>query len=237
MIGKGVRLLLACGLVLLTAACASTKDYSQINKLDKAVDERLTVLLMPLDVELSSLQASGLTEVNAEWTEEANRLMLDAIRDFKAARNINLIEFDPNAAGLDAGSEQVRLLKLNRAVGEAILIHKYGGNNELPSKRDKFDWTLGPSARVLAEAYDADYALFIFVRDSYSSAGRVAMQIFAAFLGAGMSGGVQIGYASLVDLKTGDVVWFNVLQDTGGDLRSERGAVRTVENLLEDMPQ
>lgn len=237
MLGNGVRFVLACGLVFLTAACASTKDYSQINKLETTGEEQLTVLLMPLDVELSSLQASGMTEVNAEWTEEANRLMLDAVRTFQRARNASLIEFDPDAAGLDAGSQQIRLLKLNRAVGNSILLHKYTEGNALPSKKDKFDWTLGPSAKVLAEAYDADYALFIFVRDSYTSAGRVAMQIFAAAFGVGMPGGVQIGFASLVNLNSGDVVWFNFLRDSGGDLRSEKGAIRTVENLLEDMPQ
>ena len=54
-----------------------------------------------------------------------------------------------------------------------------------------------------------------------------------------LGGGGQFAYASLVDLRTGEVVWFNVLQ-TGsqiagikfGDIRSPEGAAQMVERLL-----
>ena len=49
---------------------------------------------------------------------------------------------------------------------------------------------------------------------------------------APMSGGRQLAYASLVDLKTGDVVWFNVLQSQLGDIRTQAGAEQMVERLL-----
>ena len=57
-----------------------------------------------------------------------------------------------------------------------------------------------------------------------------------ALLGVGISGGAQIGYASLVDLKTGQVVWFNNLARGYGDLRDEKSALETVEALLKGFP-
>jgi hypothetical protein len=57
-----------------------------------------------------------------------------------------------------------------------------------------------------------------------------------------IGGGGQFAYASLVDLRTGQVVWFNVLQ-TGtqiaginmGDIRKPEGAATMVERLLDRM--
>ena len=59
------------------------------------------------------------------------------------------------------------------------------------------------------------------------------------FCAPNIGGGGQFAYASLVDLRTGEVVWFNVLQ-TGsqiagikfGDIRSPEGAAQMVERLL-----
>lgn len=225
----------ALGMGLVLSACTSTRDLSQVTALDPGEDE-LRILLMPLDVELSSLQASGATEPNAEWTAAAKDMLLAAIMDFEGQRNAAVQPVDAaTLVGREAALVQVQ--RLHGAVGQTILLHKFTGAT-LPTKKDKFDWTLGPLTAGLVDQYQADYALFIYIRDSYTSAGRVALQIAAAGLfGLGLGGGEQIGFASLVHLQTGDVVWFNFLRDAAGDLRSEKGAVRTVANLLEDMPQ
>jgi hypothetical protein len=57
-----------------------------------------------------------------------------------------------------------------------------------------------------------------------------------AILGVGITGGIQIGYASLVDLKSGRVVWFNNLVRMSGDLREPKPAQETVEALLSGFP-
>ena len=73
--------------------------------------------------------------------------------------------------------------------------------------------------------------------DSFASTGRVALALLGVagcFVGfcAPMGGGSQSAYASLVDLKTGEVVWFNVLQSQQGDIRKPEGAAQMVERLL-----
>ena len=89
----------------------------------------------------------------------------------------------------------------------------------------------------MAQNHDADYALFITVRDSYASAERAAAIVIGALLGVGLQCGIQSGYAALVDLKTGDVAWFNFLARGGGDIRTEQPAHETITTLLTDFPK
>jgi len=77
------------------------------------------------------------------------------------------------------------------------------------------------------------------VRDSYASAERQAAMVGIAILSLGRAvplGGVQLGYASLVDLNTGQVVWFNRLQRGRGDLREGDKAAETLNALLAEFP-
>jgi hypothetical protein len=57
-----------------------------------------------------------------------------------------------------------------------------------------------------------------------------------ALLGIGVAGGAQVGYASLIDLNSGQVVWFNRLARASGDLREAEKAAETVDTLLADFP-
>lgn len=199
------------------------------------------VVLMPFDVELSVMTASGATEPRADWTESAKSYLLEAIRSEKASQNVNMVVFQDDRAGAAHQDVVNQLIKLHGVVGNSILLHQYGGPNgnfTLPNKEGQFDWSVGPSAKALKDVYKADYALFIWVRDSYTSGGRaVAMFLAAGILGVGLQGGQQLGFASLVELETGNVVWFNRMQSGTGDLRNAQGAVNTAQYLLAQLPK
>ena len=60
--------------------------------------------------------------------------------------------------------------------------------------------------------------------------------IALAVLGVGTGGGMQTGYASLVELETGRVLWFNQLQRASGDLREAEKAAETIDTLLKNFP-
>jgi hypothetical protein len=124
-------------------------------------------------------------------------------------------------------------------------LHKYLGA-DLPTKpRRGIDYTLGSEAVALGRKTGFDYALFMHAQDNIVSSGRVALQVlgvagcFVGFCAPNIGGGGQFAYASLVDLKTGDVVWFNVVQ-TGsqiagikfGDIRTAQGATQLVDRLV-----
>jgi len=190
---------------------------------------------MPIDVELSQLTAGGLEEPHSEWTEQALKHMRAALEQEARARNVRLVDFNRDAGTASDRETSIDLVKLHRAVGGSVLLHQYNPGLALPSKEGKFSWSLGPSAAVISSTQGTDYALFLFVRDSYATAGRVAMIIVGALFGVGLPGGVQVGFSSLVDLKTGDIVWFNRLLRPMGDLRTPEAAAETVRALVSDM--
>jgi hypothetical protein len=221
----------------ITLAGCATQSHQQITALKRADAQQARIVLMPLNVRLSEVTASGILEQKADWTTAANQHMAAALRAEKAARKIHMIDFDENAAPAERRDDLLQLVKLHGAVGQSIMDHQYTPPLALPSKEGKFDWSLGQKAKTLKEAYNADYALFVYVRDSYTSAGRAAVMIAAAIFRVHLQGGQQIGFASLVDLETGDVVWFNRLQRAAGDLRTEAAAVETVQTLIAGLPQ
>lgn len=223
-------------IVILTVAGCQSRSLGIREHLWNESDGR-RVLLMPADIELSVLNAGGATEPNAEWTKKAKELAVVALQEKLGETSARLIEYDEKRGNPDPESDEVQLLKLHEMVGASILLHKYIPVHSLPTKADTFDWTLGPAVATLRQKYDADYGLFVYVRDSYTSGGRAAVILFAAILGVGVQGGTQTGFASLVDLKSGEIVWFNLLARGHGDLRTPEGTKDTVAALLENFPK
>lgn len=191
------------------------------------------LLLMPVDVELFSVSAGGIDEPRADWTAKAHTNLMSAIQRHKQAARVTVVALTPDQA--DDFGEQVGL---HAAVAQSIALHQFGDPMwALPTKGGRLDWSFGDAMRPLREASGAGYALFIWIRDSYASPERVAMMIaLGALTGIVISGGAQIGYASLVDLETGRVLWFNRLARAYGDLREPQPARESVDALLESFP-
>ncbi len=221
---------------VIAAGCAQTKSFFVSDGIQPLTSE-VRVVLMPPDIELYVLTASGMLEPKAEWTAKARLHVIDALKEELRAKNVQLLLHQTPTDMPSQNYEQIQLLKLHEAVGRTILKHKYISQFALPTKKDKFDWTLGEGATVLREESDAQYGLFIQLRDSYTSTGRaVAIFLAAALFGVGIPGGQQVGFASLVDLHNGDILWFNRLISGTGDLRTPEPARKAVKQLLTELP-
>lgn len=210
-------------------ACAQTKNNvattAPVNWTAEAVKR---VILVDPDVELSELTAGGVTEARADWTKTGKEFIRADIASTLKAKGIDIV-----AADATSDRHEPQLVKLHGALGQSIMLSSIV---PFPTKKNNFNWTLGPGAVSFRDHYHGDYALFVFVRDSYSSAGRQAMIVAAAMLGVGVQGGQQIGFASLVDLRTGQVVWFNRLASQYGSLKEDKPAAETVKHLLDGLP-
>lgn len=189
------------------------------------------VAIVPADIELFSMSGGGVLEPRADWTAAADRHFHAALESHKALQGGNVLRLQER--DLDDLSE---VNALHGAVAQAIFLHHMMGIARLPTKNDTLDWSMGDAVRSLREKTGADYALFTWIRDSYASAERKAAMVALALFGIGVVGGSQIGYASLVDLHTGRVVWFNDLRRASGDLREARDAAETVDALLRGFP-
>lgn len=228
-----IRLFSLFAVVVLFAGCAPSTVLTKTDHI--APSQNVSVLLMPIDIELSSLTAGGVEEPRADWTQAANKLVTDAIRIELGGTNDKMIEYvepeDP--ASLELHSQ---LNKLHGVVGTNILLQSVLPAYTPPTKQGTFDWSMGEEVASLRDASGADYGLFVYIRDSYATAGRKALIVTSALLGVSVQGGTQVGFATLVDLDTGNVVWFNRIISNTGDLRTADPAHDAVSQLMDDIP-
>lgn len=222
---------------LLLSACTTTKQFADVGFTPPAGSYSLIV--MRPDVSVGLLTAGGSVEPRQEWTDQARANLLKALQAQQEGHGGKVkVAMTREDAGGDPALV-ADLGRLHKVVGASIKFHKYGVL-PLPTKEKQFDWTLGEEAVTFGQASHYDYALFLHVEDSFESSGRVALQAVALLgcvVGVCMmpSGGQQAAYASLVDLKTGRVVWFNALASSVGDVRTEAGAQTMVTRLLDRM--
>ena len=223
--------------LLLVAGCAQTQTHRATGT--AAVrDADPSVLFMPPDILLQELTAGSQLNTNAAWTKSGINNVTQSIKQTLGRRGVALVNYANNdqLSESSIAERHQQIVKLHEAVGNTILLHKYNPQFALPTKEDRFDWTLSDAAAVLRREYDADYALFVFIRDTFASGGRVAFIVAAALLGVNVASGSQTGFASLVDLDSGDIVWFNFLASGTGDLRNPARARDAVERLLSGFP-
>lgn len=234
--GRTTKRLSAIIIVAMTlSACQTTAVYT--SDALKRAEERVKILVMPMDVELSEVSLGGVPSVRADWTEAASGHMEDYLTKFLAERNVDIVTYIPPEGEPDITSHDEQVVKLFTAVGRSISVHQYFPAFALPNKKEQFDWSMGNTVVALGRKYDADYALFITMKDSYASAERAAAIAVAAILfGVALQGGVQFGAAALVDLKTGEFAWFNQLARTAGDIRTEKPAKETMTALMLEFP-
>lgn len=238
----GLAMVLAAGAPVAWAQTAATQTQASAPAAAPASsDRRLApgftaraagskLVVVPADIELFSVSAGGMKEPRADWTALAQQ-------HFVAALNGRKPLLGPDVQDLPASAldDLAPLNTLHGAVAQSVFLHHMLGQ-ALPTKEGRLDWTLGDAVQSLRERTGADYALFFWIHDSYASAERKAAMVALALLGVGIAGGTQLGYASLVDLRDGRVVWFNNLLRATGDLREAAPADETVEALLRGFP-
>lgn len=218
-------------LALLLPACTHTKVVQATNATFQWQSPEKKIAVVEPDVVLGELTAAGLFEPRADWTQAGRANIRSEMDKFFAGRGVKLSVLDPATEHRD-----IQLVKLHGVVGRAVLLHLFVPGNELPTKGKALDWTLGPGVQGMRSRLGADYGLFVYVRDSYTTAGRALVMLGAAILGVGITGGQQVAFASLVDLNTGNVVWFNLLQSSSGDLRTPEASRKVIEALFKDSP-
>jgi len=225
-----IFLALATSLVL-TTHCFAAQSTLSSELVESGLAGKKVVLFEP-DIELNKVLGSGRGETMAEWSENGLAHSKKWIAEFFADSGAELV---PDTLNFEEGGDRFRqVVALHRVVGFSIL------NNQLvpiPTKKKNFSWSIGNGAEEIAAASGADYGLFTFYRRGYASGGRVATAVvLAVAFGAVIQSSYQVGFTSLVDLKTGEIVWFHNFNSGPGDLRDAEDSQYTVAKLLEDFP-
>jgi hypothetical protein len=224
---------LALIVALLGLAACTTTDTRLAEVSGTRPPSGTRILMVKPDIELSMLMVTGLEEAKADWSKQGQDNVSAAIRAELTGKGLEVQDLDPTSA---EDPKTIQLLKLHEAVGKSIMALNYG-LIQLPTKSGRFDWTLGQGASALTKTYNADYALFTNGRGNYSSDGRKVAMVAMALLGQTLPTGSQRVFASLIDLKTGKVVWFNMaMAGADSDMRDADGAKRLTRAVLKDAP-
>ncbi|HKC01872.1 MAG TPA: hypothetical protein VKC17_01035 [Sphingomicrobium sp.] len=244
---RKLGLALALAATLPMSACVQTRQFADVQFTPPQGDYKLLVLRP--DVSVGSLTTGGMVEPRADWTDQARANIIAALQTQPGQRGgkLQILERRSQLTGVSE-QEVADFERLFYAVGNSIVLHKYLGDY-LPTKRGKgLEYTLGEDAVRLGQKTGYDYALFLHAEDQVASGGRIALGVlglagcFVGFCAPNVGGASQLDYAGLVDLKTGEVVWFNVVQAGSqvpgiafGDLRTPQGATQMVDRLLNRM--
>ena len=203
---------------------------------------RRVVVLQP-EFRVFVQSAGGMREIEPGWTEQAQNALALAVERH--------LRHDPRfavAAPVEpATAEEATLLREHVELFKVIasnssMMIRFGGK-AWQEKKLQYDYTLGDGLALYGDRSNADYAFMIGGAQVKQTGGSVFMQLaLAGTLGVVMPGGGTYLMLALVDMRTGDIVWFNSLEGgevfgmTGSDLRKEGTADEIIGRLFDPFP-
>ncbi|MDR6850061.1 hypothetical protein J2X47_002110 [Sphingomonas sp. BE270] len=194
------------------------------------------ILLIRPTIKVGAQSTGGMFEPNADWTAQAKENLAVALAAAQTKLGNEILIADEPIG--PAATTMADYRALFSVLADSVIRYQFFVGNRLPTKKrkDAFEWTMGPGVADLAKGTGADYALFLFNEDQYGSTGRKILQAFAAMAYVSVKSGEHKGFAGLVDLHTGDLVWLNADLAMGGDVRTPDGAQKRVSQLLKNFP-
>ena len=221
------------------AGCVQTQQYADVEFAPPQGDYKL--LVMRPDVAVGSVTTGGLVEPRADWTETARAKLLAALRAQQAGRGGNVLILDRRDSAARSRCRHGR-----RARAASLCGRQLDRASQIFGRLPADQARQGPRLDAWRGCRRARPAHRLWIMRC-SSTPRTAsprpagwrLQVLGVagclvgFCAPNIGGAGQFAYACLVDLRTGEVVWFNVLQ-TGsqvagikmGDIRTERAPRR-----------
>jgi hypothetical protein len=230
-----------------------------------------TVVIVPPDVELAEFTFSGSVAARTDWNETAEDLAATMAQSILERKGVHAELWQPADAEAQVAEQAAARRQRDIARQLSAEPDPTGGSPFVIGARR---WSIGTVADGLHQGTDARYALFVSLRDQYTSPERVVGQVAMGvlFVAAVVMLGVplvppptlnspyfqspaglqsasyspsygrrsrcpeQTGYASLVDLQNGDVVWFNHLWGGCSNLREPEDMHAALTLLLTGFP-
>ena len=213
----------------------SCANYSR-TAIDKLTGKSGAVKIVAVkpSIELFEVNAVGGQMLKAEWTTSAINNVEVAMKDYFRDKNIN-VDFYLE----DLTDNQIEYIKLQKVVSSIIQAHVVNPDRKLPTKeKEGLDWTVGSNFQNEFKNLNADYILILNIKDYFSTGGRILAQTLRALIIGSYAPLIQQGYGTLIDVNTGDFVWFDFVQaESFGDTRNKEGAEDAVEKILKNLPK
>ncbi|MDN5850605.1 MAG: hypothetical protein L0H63_13365 [Nitrococcus sp.] len=230
---------MASALVLLVlGGCVQVQPYlaKEITPPTKPV----RVLLMPPDIAALEIAAAGVPLPRADWTTQAQDGLIDAVEDTLESHGAEIVRYRSAEGIVPYADEHLEAVALHETVLQTILTYRYSPAQQqlsLPTKPEGLDWTLGESVAPIRADYDADYALFLIYRQATSTTARALLAAASVVLfGFIQPTSQSVGFATLIDLESGAVIWTNLLQGQSLDVNEPDGIYDRGIKLLSGLP-
>ncbi|MGA1839018.1 MAG: hypothetical protein ACMUIU_00185 [bacterium] len=199
-------------------------------------DNPQKILFLPVKLKMSEMSSGGVIEEVSQWSEQASENSHEAIFKYfasiPAVDIIDMVELTPEEQMIF--DEHLALYDL---ICNNAYVFSYSSYPAWRHKEHHFDYTLGKGLNFLKEKTGADTCLFITGSDVIPTSGRKAMGVAGVIFGVPVSLGSSFLAISVVDLATGDIVWFN--HRSGReimDMRKPEDAYFTLRDILKDYP-
>jgi len=231
------------GLLAVLSGCAATPNASLHESIAGKAEQRMPrkMLLLPADIRVHEISAGGVVEKVDDWTISASNHAMKSVREIAGSES--LFEIKEVLALTDAEKQVLdQHLALYELVAGSADFSKSGPFAPWRERAKNFDYTLGPGLRELAERSDLDAAVIVIGSDYISSSGRkatMALGILAAAL-TGVAvvpvGGQAFVSIGVVDLRTGNLLWFATSRGQSSDLRQEQQVRAALDKLFIGYP-
>lgn len=195
-------------------------------------------IVMPVDLEIYLLTASGSREYQPEWTETGQANVQTAF-DSATSSMFEAVAL-PELSAEEQGVLDEHLALFDIAVSNSITMINTA---KMKHKIDNYDYTLGPGLGWLAEKSGAEKMVMYIAEQEKSSGGRIAMMVLGAAVGGATGVYVVPGIGSsynvtgVIDLRSGNIEWANYRTPVKGDMRKETAATKSVDDLFDAFPK
>jgi hypothetical protein len=221
------------------AAPSSSLHKSLVDQPDQQMPHKM--LLLPADIRVHEISAGGVVEKVDDWTSAASNHAMKSMRGIADSKKLFELKETPSLSEADR-----QALEQHQALYELVANSAdFARSGPLMPWRERaknFDYTIGPGLKELAAGTGMDAAVIVIGSDYISSAGRKATMaigiLAAAFTGVAIvpAGGVSYVSVGVVELRTGNLLWFATNRGQSSDLREENQMQTVLSGLFESYP-
>ena len=192
-------------------------------------------VVLPVNIEVVEVTAGGVEEKVPDWSNEANQSVVKALSAAISKQGLKELAA-PRFSGASAANVDEHLALYKLVVNTASQV---GWKHKIK----RFDYSIGPGLREVADKTGVDVAIMVYGRDYVSTAGRKAravagnIPIVSIFTGPPPALGHSYIHVGVVDLRTGDLLWMNSNYREGStNLRDPDDAAKMVNAIFKWYP-
>lgn len=217
--------------------------YRANNEFKSYFVQKKKVLVLSPNMKIFQLTAGGVDQYKDDWSVGSKNFMAAELKaELESFNTIDFVQLDNNVLSESNRRFIEQQNGIFYIVAHSVVTHTYESPTFFKHKIENFDYTLGEELSAFKDIVDAEAILFIDGRNYIWTAGRASLAFLSGAVGlfTGVYVPVPAGKewltASLVDIKTGDLLWFNYLA-MPGDMRMEKTVRRLSKKLFRDFPK